>query len=222
MVRVWNPAQEARPVRGNAEDLPRGDMLGEEPSAAEVETCRLPRPARWRACAASRRVARTRQVWDNPMIWREIRTWAYGRKTLVIRLAYLALFGLCRRQPVRDDRSQPVGRRQRRRAGLVPLFLLSLVLVNAQAVTSMTSERDARALDLLLVTDLSPKEIVFGKLGGVFYNTKEMVLLPRCCAASVPGRVAGGELHRSGEPGLSGTGWSCCTFSPPCWAFTRA
>ncbi len=33
-------------------------------------------------------------------------------------------------------------------------------------------------LDLLLVTDLSPKEIVFGKLGGVLYNTKEMVLLP--------------------------------------------
>ena len=28
------------------------------------------------------------------------------------------------------------------------------------------------------MTDLSPKEIVFGKLGGVFYNTKEMVVLP--------------------------------------------
>jgi ABC-type Na+ efflux pump permease subunit len=61
---------------------------------------------------------------------------------------------------------------------LVPLLLLSLVLVNAQAVTSLTSERDARALELLLVTDLTPVEIVFGKLGGVFYNTKEMVLLP--------------------------------------------
>ncbi len=60
----------------------------------------------------------------------------------------------------------------------VALMLLSLVLVNAQAVTSLTSERDAKALDLLLVTDLTPKEIVYGKLGGVFYNTKEMVLLP--------------------------------------------
>jgi hypothetical protein len=58
------------------------------------------------------------------------------------------------------------------------LLLLSLVLVNAQAVTSLTSERDVGALDLLLVTDLTPKEIVYGKLGGVFYNTKEMVLLP--------------------------------------------
>ncbi len=33
-------------------------------------------------------------------------------------------------------------------------------------------------LDLLLVTDLTAKEFVFGKLGGVLYNTKEMVLLP--------------------------------------------
>ena len=74
---------------------------------------------------------------------------------------------------------------------LAPLMLLSLVLVNAQAVTSLTSERDARALDLLLVTDLTPKEIVYGKLGGVFYNTKEMVLLPMLLCV---GSVAGGAL----------------------------
>jgi hypothetical protein len=29
-----------------------------------------------------------------------------------------------------------------------------------------------------MVTDLSPREIVFGKLGGAFYNAKEMILLP--------------------------------------------
>jgi hypothetical protein len=61
---------------------------------------------------------------------------------------------------------------------LVPLFVLSLVLVNAQAVTSLTTERDVKALDLLLVTDLTAKEFVFGKLGGVLYNTKEMILVP--------------------------------------------
>jgi hypothetical protein len=61
---------------------------------------------------------------------------------------------------------------------LAALFLVSLVLVNALAVTSITNERDGQALDLLLVTDLSPREFVFGKLGGVFWITKEMVLLP--------------------------------------------
>ena len=89
-----------------------------------------------------------------------------------MRLAYLVLFalaaaGLCLK--VGGGETDLI---------LVGVTLLSMVLVNAQAVTSLTSERDARALDLLLVTDLSPKEIVFGKLGGVLYNTKEMVLLP--------------------------------------------
>jgi hypothetical protein len=61
---------------------------------------------------------------------------------------------------------------------MIPLYVLSLVLVNAMAVTSLTTERDGRAIDLLLVTDITPKEFVFGKLGGVFYNAKEMILLP--------------------------------------------
>ncbi|CAN0447410.1 unnamed protein product, partial [Hapterophycus canaliculatus] len=36
------------------------------------------------------------------------------------------------------------------------LGVISLVLVNALAVTSITGERDGLALDLLLVTDLPP------------------------------------------------------------------
>ena len=61
---------------------------------------------------------------------------------------------------------------------LLPFFLISLFLINAQAVTAVSTERDAKTLDLLLVTDLTPKEFIFGKLGGVFYNAKEMVVLP--------------------------------------------
>jgi ABC-type transport system involved in multi-copper enzyme maturation permease subunit len=51
-------------------------------------------------------------------------------------------------------------------------------LLNAQAVLSMTTERDAGAMDLLLVSDLTPGEILFGKLGGVWYNGKDWVLVP--------------------------------------------
>jgi hypothetical protein len=65
------------------------------------------------------------------------------------------------------------------------LLVLGLVLVNALAVTSITNERDAKALDLLLVTDLTPKEIIFGKLGGVLYNAKEMVLLPAALCVAI-------------------------------------
>ncbi|NIL96723.1 MAG: hypothetical protein GTO62_06180, partial [Planctomycetales bacterium] len=54
---------------------------------------------------------------------------------------------------------------------MAPLMVLSLVMINALGVTSITNERDGRALDLLLVTDLSPREFLFGKLAGVLYVT---------------------------------------------------
>ena len=41
--------------------------------------------------------------------------------------------------------------------GLVPITVLCLLLVAAQAVTSITSERDGGMLDLLLVSDISPR-----------------------------------------------------------------
>ena len=63
---------------------------------------------------------------------------------------------------------------------LIGLGVLSLILINAQGVTALTSERDTGALDLLLVTELSPKQFIYGKLYGVLYNTKEMIVLPSC------------------------------------------
>jgi len=62
--------------------------------------------------------------------------------------------------------------------GLVPIAVLSLLLLSAQAVTSITSERDGRQLDLLLVTDLTPNEFVFGKILGILWNTREYLLPP--------------------------------------------
>ena len=57
-------------------------------------------------------------------------------------------------------------------------FLVSLVIINALAVNSVTNERDGNALDLLLVTDITPSEFVFGKLAGVLWLCREMILLP--------------------------------------------
>jgi ABC-type transport system involved in multi-copper enzyme maturation permease subunit len=100
----------------------------------------------------------------------------------VIRVAYLLLFGLAAAgliwmlaTPTANDGGVLVPTAAK---PLVPFFLVSLVIVNALSVTSITSERDSQALDLLLVTDLSPREFVFGKLGGVLWVTKEMVILP--------------------------------------------
>ncbi len=184
-VRVWNPSREARRVEREEAEAPES-IWGAEHDAQQANAV----PQRKAAAAAD---VRTRHVWDNPVLWREIRTWAYGRKILVIKLAYLLLFAAAAWSLGWMVQSGQLAEYAGGSVALVPLLLLSLVLVNAQAVTSMTSERDGRALDLILVTDLSAKEIVFGKLGGVFYNAKEMVLLPMLLC---------GYLWFAGEVGL--------------------
>ena len=128
----------------------------------------------------------SRRVWDNPVLWREMKTWAYGRKILFIRGAYwlLAAFvffavfslvdsGAATRVTADAGVTIPLAARP-----LAPFILVSIVMVNALAVTSITTERDGRALDLLMVTDISPREFLFGKIGGVLYVVSDMIVLP--------------------------------------------
>lgn len=166
-VRVWNPAQEAR------------EQSADERAEADAHAASVAVGAKRNVHAAP---GKAREVWDNPILWREICTWAYGKKVVVIRLAYLAIFAACAwaiwNAAHAPEAGAVRGTLPAAAQPFVPLAVLGLVLVNALAVTSITNERDSRALDLLLVTDLSPKEIIFGKLGGVLYNAKEMILLP--------------------------------------------
>ncbi len=117
-----------------------------------------------------------RKPWSNPILWRELKTRAYGTKPLIIKGAYVLAFalGLAFFYANPDVEADP----WRAARTLIPLSILSLILVNAQGVTALTSERDSGALDLLLVTELSPKQFIYGKLYGVLYNTKEMIVLP--------------------------------------------
>lgn len=162
LVRVWNPSQEARA------------STDDESQVAPLATD-APRDVH----AAP---GRMRDVWDNPILWREVCTWAYGKKVVLVRLAYAAVFAACAAATIaalRSDDARAYGSALSPAAQpLIPLAALGLVLINALAVTSITNERDAGALDLLLVTDLTPKEIIFGKLGGILFNAKEMILLP--------------------------------------------
>jgi ABC-type Na+ efflux pump permease subunit len=115
-----------------------------------------------------------RHVWPNPILWREIRTRAYGHRPLLVKAAYFLVVALLCYYAF-----APGGSREWAAAwGLVPVGILSLLLVSAQAVTAVTSERDSGALDLLLVTDLTPREFIFGKLLGICWNTKEFLLPP--------------------------------------------
>ena len=127
---------------------------------------------------------KSRAVWDNPVLWREICTWAYGKKILFIRAAYWLLAAIIFAAIYSLTLSGiPAGSAGGVSIPLIakpiaPFLFVSIVMVNALAVTSITTERDGRALDLLMVTDLSPKEFLFGKLFGVLVVAADMILLP--------------------------------------------
>ena len=185
-VRVWNPSRDVLP--GQSEQDESASIWG-----ADFDLAAGRRTGHGRTCAAGTRGCsiETPDGSQPPCVGQpcpvaKICTWAYGRKVLIIRAVYLLLFvmaGLALHWTVRAERM--AGPRDEFAAvvpaaakPLVPFLFVSLVIANALAVTSVTNERDGQALDLLLVTDLSPKEFVLGKLGGVFWVTKEMVVLP--------------------------------------------
>ncbi|MEY2614069.1 MAG: hypothetical protein RL069_2881, partial [Planctomycetota bacterium] len=179
MLRVWNPSRERRPVATEYETSD-AEMSANPGQANSVKVWKSREP---------------RAMWNNPVLWREVKTWAYGRKILFIRIAYLLLAGLIGFGLIRTLPSSDVGATvtsgnysdalvSNSVALFAPLMVFSLILINALAVNSITNERDAGALDLLLVTEITPWSFVLGKIAGVLYATKEMVLVPIVLAAT--------------------------------------
>ncbi len=133
-VRVWNPSREAQP------------RLEDEPTSLAIDPANPAAPRSVHAAAGA-----TRPVWDNPVLWREICTWAYGRRILLVWIAYAIVFcvaaavihrTLGELAQVRSDSLTAADLRWRISMTLAPLFVLGLVLVNALAVNSITNERD--------------------------------------------------------------------------------
>ncbi|QDT77381.1 ABC transporter permease [Gimesia maris] len=125
---------------------------------------------------------KSRVIWSNPVIWREIMTKAYGRKVFVIKLAYFLLAGFTLWAAVTSEAVAEgvlyLGVIPPQGLAFAGIAWLSLVLANTQAVTSITTEKDSKTLELLLVTDITAREFVLGKLGGIFFNSKELILIP--------------------------------------------
>lgn len=196
-VRKWNPSRDVRPGQATDEteetkiDVYTGEVILDEADASTMSGAEIVQQSEGLRSGHVDDRARTtskssRRVWDNPVLWREMITWAYGRKILFIRAAYwiLAAFVFF---AIYSLVSSGVATRVSDNAGLAipvlgqplaPFMLVSIVMVNALAVTSITTERDGRALDLLMVTDISPKEFLFGKLLGVLYVAADMAMLP--------------------------------------------
>jgi len=167
-VRAWNTTQEVR-----------RPVAADETAAASGGTAARVRPSR--------------VVWNNPVLWREICTRAHGRAIVLVRLAWLVLFAVAVAGIVAEAR-QPRPDRFAVAVAVVPMALASLLAVAALAVTSITTERDRGALDLLLVSDIEPGEFVWGKLVGVLTAAREIVLLPLgLCVALAAARITSVE-----------------------------
>ena len=135
LVRVWNPPREV----GVSKHGRGADDADDRVASAR---CAL-------AVSVHSAGGKVRPVWDNPILWREIRTWAYGKKILIIRLAYWAVFLACAAVLIsehsRSGRLAPIGMRIPPAAKpLITLLVVGLILLNALAVTSLTNERDSR------------------------------------------------------------------------------
>lgn len=163
-LRRWNPSGEPMMQREGPGDDPEANLNNDQLADFRAKAHAAP--------------GKNRSVWQNPVLWREICTRAYGRRPLAVKLAYGLVAALIFFFAY-TIATKPGGREAFVSAyGLVPITVISMLLVTAQAATSITSERDGGALDVLLVTDISPFEFVFGKILGVIYNTKEYLLPP--------------------------------------------
>jgi ABC-type transport system involved in multi-copper enzyme maturation permease subunit len=199
-LRVWNPSGEPIMQREQPEDA-----LDKESTLAGDQKARVSVHA---APGAVRRVG------PNPILWREIYTRAYGRRPLLVKTAYFVVLAFICWGALAPLLVQHQSMSYAAAYGLIPVGVLSMLLVAAQAVTAITSERDTGALDLLLVTDLSAKEFIFGKLGGIAYNTKEYLLPPLLLAGvyALYGFLATPPAgHPEMRAGMNATSFVCIT-----------
>ncbi len=187
-VRRWNPSRDVKPGQQesvqNDIDVFTGKVIeSETTSKSEADESNRAGHVDDRARTTNKK---SRTGWDNPVLWREMCTWAYGKKIFFIRLTYwllaafvfFALYSLVNSGlATLATNSSGIGLPSTAQP-VAPFMLVSLVMLNALAVTSITTERDGRALDLLRVTDISPKEFLFGKLGGVMYIAGDIILIP--------------------------------------------
>ena len=182
-VRKWNPNRDIRPGQqaesSSDVDMFTGQVNVDEDGKPIKENSHIDDRSR-------KQSLKSRRVWDNPVLWREMCTWAYGRKVVFIRLAYwllaafvfISIYNLVVSGEALRTTTQSAVTIDVTTRPLAPFMLVSLVMINALSVTSITNELDGRALDLLRVTDLSPKEFLFGKLFGVSFVALDLVLLP--------------------------------------------
>ena len=113
----------------------------------------------------------------------EIRTWAYGRKILIVRLTFLVLFALAAGNRWRTANSPEGVGFARGALALLAMLLLSLVLVNAQAVTALTADATQRPSICCWFPTSRPRSSSSASWAGSSITPRRSCCCRCCCAA---------------------------------------
>jgi ABC-2 type transport system permease protein len=124
-------------------------------------------PGRWRILNG---------LLDNPVIMKELRGRMRDRRTFILLTAYLSLIGLFvgvvylfMYDTLSYTRFEPGFRQSMGKAVFGTVIMIELLLISfigpGLTAGSITSEREHRTYDLLKTTLITPRELVFGKLG---------------------------------------------------------
>lgn len=123
---------------------------------------------RFRRQPRGERTRPPRNVWNNPVAWREAKTRASGGR--LVRLFIIAggfagplVVFLYHWRGTLGQFQVP----EWLAALIIIQFVLALIIATNTAATSMTKEKESKTIDLLLTTTLTSKYILWGKLRGL-------------------------------------------------------
>lgn len=133
-----------------------------------------------------------REVWHNPVAWREANTRGNAAGSIITRSAFACIALLLAvvwlgmyhtgRLPQLMDGNVPVPEHVVFRYGLYTLILLEISVLTLVAIYmsagSVSREREDRTLDLMLTTPITPKMYIWGKLRGLVSFLSLLLALP--------------------------------------------
>jgi len=155
-----------------------------------------------------------RHVWQNPVAWREAAARQATLPKIVARWAFVAAGLLWGLGLVLYYHGEGMGHSTFRKLLLATVWseiiVIVLIAVNISA-TAISREREDGTLDLLLVTPITPRDYLNGKLRGIISYLSPLLAVPICTMAMAALYVMFGGLGRSGgvivkemSPGLAG------------------
>ena len=159
-----------------------------------------------------------REVWHNPIAWREANTrgrvlsgilarWGFATLAVIAGFVLIALHHFDGLPTVPGPGGQPQASAEVLRSGVLALLLLEVAVVTLVALYMsagcVSREREDGTLDLFLTTPLTPKQYIWGKLRGLVSFLSLLIAAPVLTLALVGGyAVLGWSL-----------GWETATYA---------